>query len=141
MTAHSPLTEPSTWKAERLGQEKTYVNRRNTNKLLQPLQLPRNDRARRPRTRIADVQMIAALLGGELGARIGRDPVAERALLALELARLVAGLDPVGHFEAGGSLSSGWASVSQLAGSGFEFLSNGVFACSVNCGGCGGESM
>lgn len=45
--------------------------------------------------------MIAALLGRELGAGFTRDPVAEGALLALELARLVAGLDPVGDVAAG----------------------------------------
>ena len=48
-----------------------------------------------PGTRIADVEMVSTLLGGELGADRLRDPVAERALLALELTRRIAGLDPV----------------------------------------------
>ena len=46
--------------------------------------------------------MIAALLRRELGAGLTRDPVTERALLALELARAVAGLDPVGDLSGGG---------------------------------------
>lgn len=48
-----------------------------------------------PRTGIADVEMIPALLNRELGIRRIADPVAERARLPLELARLVAGQDPV----------------------------------------------
>ena len=40
--------------------------------------------------------MVPALLGGELGARRVADPFPERAHLPLELARLVAGGDPVG---------------------------------------------
>lgn len=48
-----------------------------------------------PRTRVAHVQVVPPLFRGELGAGLPRDEVAERALLALELARLVAGLDPV----------------------------------------------
>jgi hypothetical protein len=49
-----------------------------------------------PRTGIADVQMVPPLLGRELGPGLLGDEVAERALLALELARLVARLHPVG---------------------------------------------
>lgn len=55
-------------------------------------------RSTHPRTSIAHIQVIPALLRRELGARLARDPVAERALLALEFARLVAGKDPVGDF-------------------------------------------
>lgn len=56
---------------------------------------------------IADIQMVATLFNGEFGAGFLGDPVAERAGLALELARLVAGLDPVCDFEAGSGLSVG----------------------------------
>lgn len=54
-----------------------------------------------PRTGIADIQVIAALLSGELGAGLVRDPLAERADLALELARLVVGIHPVRDLTAG----------------------------------------
>jgi hypothetical protein len=45
--------------------------------------------------------VIATLLGWELGAGFTRDPVAEGALLTLELAGCIARLDPVGDFAAG----------------------------------------
>ncbi len=48
-----------------------------------------------PRTSIAHVQVIPPLLRRVLGARLARDEVPERALLALELARGVAWLDPI----------------------------------------------
>lgn len=51
--------------------------------------------------------MIPPLLGWEPRAGVPRDPVPERALLALELTALVARLDPVGDFEAGTSLRWG----------------------------------
>lgn len=54
-----------------------------------------------PWTGIADVQMVATLFNGKLGAGFLGDPVAERAGLPFELARLVAGLDPICDFEAG----------------------------------------
>ncbi len=69
--------------------------------LFQALELPGDQSAVRPRTRIADVEMVAAFLGRELGAGLGRDPVPERADLALELAARVAGLDPVGDLAGG----------------------------------------
>lgn len=50
---------------------------------------------------IADIQMVTTLFNGELGAGFLGDPVTERAGLALEFARLVAGLDPICDFEAG----------------------------------------
>ena len=55
-----------------------------------------------PGTGIADVEVIPPLLGRELGTALPRDPVAERADLALELARRVAGLDPVGYLAGAG---------------------------------------
>lgn len=64
--------------------------------VLEPLELPRDERPVRPGAGVRDVEVVAALLGGELGAGLARDEVAERADLALELARLVVRLDPLG---------------------------------------------
>ena len=50
-----------------------------------------------PRTGVADKEMVAVGLRGVLGAGLARDVVAERADLALELARLVAAVNPVGN--------------------------------------------
>lgn len=71
--------------------------------VLEALEPARNERAVRPRARVADVEVVAALLGGVLRAGFARDGVAERGDLALELAGFVAGLDPVCDF-AGGRL-------------------------------------
>jgi hypothetical protein len=49
-----------------------------------------------PGTCIANVEMIATLFGGKLGAWLAGDPVPEGADLALELARAVANLNPIG---------------------------------------------
>ena len=109
---------------------------RKRNNILQPLELSRNERTRRlrtlmstnhfplpcrmcwfvthPRTSVAHKQVIAALLRRELGAGLTRDPVAERALLALELARGVAGLDPVGDLSGGGGGGVGGLEVAGL---------------------------
>lgn len=51
--------------------------------------------------------MVAVLFGRVLGAGLARDVVAERADLALELARLVAAVDPVGDL-GGGRLDECW---------------------------------
>jgi hypothetical protein len=68
--------------------------------------------------------MIPPLLGWEPRAGVPRDPVPERALLALELAALVARLDPVGDFEAGTSLRWGGLVVGGGVGVGsLDFLS------------------
>lgn len=45
-----------------------------------------------PWTRIADVEVVAALLGREPGARLGGDPVPERAVRPLEVAGVVCDL-------------------------------------------------
>lgn len=45
-----------------------------------------------PWTRIADVEVVAALLGREPGARLGGDPVPERAVRPLEVAGVVGDL-------------------------------------------------
>lgn len=74
------------------------VHHRVGDDVVQALELACDQGPVRPRTGIADIEMIPALLRGELGAGLARDPVAERADLTLELARLVAGLDPVGDF-------------------------------------------
>lgn len=109
---------------------------RKRNNILQPLELSRNERTRRlrtlmstnhfplpcrmcwfvthPRTSVAHKQVIAALLRRELGAGLTRDPVAERALLALVLARGVAGLDPVGDLSGGGGGGVGGLEVAGL---------------------------
>jgi hypothetical protein len=82
-------------------------------KLLEPLQLAHDERPACPRTRIADVEVVAALLGREPCAGLGRDLVPERAGLALELAARVAGLDPVGDLAAlEASSVSEWISAS-----------------------------
>lgn len=49
-----------------------------------------------PRTSIANVDVIPSLLGRELGSLLGGDEAPERARLPLELARLIARLDPLG---------------------------------------------
>ena len=49
-----------------------------------------------PRTRVAHVQVVPATLWRELGARVTRNEVAERADLSAELARSVFGVHPVG---------------------------------------------
>ena len=112
------------------------MHSRERNNILQPLELSRNERTRRlrtlmstnhfplpcrmcwfvthPRTSVAHKQVIAALLRRELGAGLTRDPVAERALLALELARGVAGLDPVGDLSGGGGGGVGGLEVAGL---------------------------
>lgn len=64
--------------------------------VLEALKLPRDERPVRPGAGVRDVEVVAALLGRELGAGLARDEVAERADLALELARLVVRLDPLG---------------------------------------------
>jgi hypothetical protein len=69
--------------------------------------MEREGRYTDPRTRVAHKQVVAALLGRVLGAGLARDPVAERALLAPELARRVAGLDPVGDLGRGGLVEGG----------------------------------
>lgn len=72
--------------------------------VLEALELAGDEGAVRPRARVADVEVVATLLGRVLGAGLARDPVAERADLALELARLVAGRDPIGDFGSGAGL-------------------------------------
>lgn len=49
--------------------------------------------------------MVAVLLGRVLGTGLAGNVVAERADLALELARLVAAVDPVGDFGGSGLTS------------------------------------
>lgn len=100
------------------------MHRRHGDEVLQTLELPGNDDTRRliteqtiismvlhidrrdgptyPGACVADVQMIPALFRREPGAGLLGNPLAERADLALELARLVAGEDPVRDFAAGG---------------------------------------
>lgn len=63
--------------------------------VLEPLQLPRDQGPVRPGAGVGDVEVVAALLGRELGAGLIGDPVTEGAGLALKLAALVAGLDPL----------------------------------------------
>lgn len=62
--------------------------------------------------------MVAALLGRELRARLAGDPIAEDGLLALELARLVVGVNPVGDLSLWRSnqneLNGQWARVDFL---------------------------
>ena len=111
------------------------VHDREGNEILQALELPRDQSPMRlvlivssvserwdngvvgityPRACIADVDVIATLFGREFGTALARDPVTERADLALELARLVAGLDPIGNLVcsrlgiAGSSVSRGY---------------------------------
>ena len=72
------------------------VDHRKRNYVVKPLELPRYERPVRPGAGVRDVEVVAALLRRELGAGLARDEVAERADLALELARLVVRLDPVG---------------------------------------------
>lgn len=71
------------------------MHTRHTNDVLQPLQLPHNQRPVCPGARIGNIEMIPVLLSGELGTGLVGDEGAEDALLALELARLVAGFHPV----------------------------------------------
>ena len=51
-----------------------------------------------PRAGIANVEVIAAFGGRVPGASLARDVLPEGALLPLELARRIAGFDPVGDF-------------------------------------------
>ena len=64
--------------------------------VLEALQLPGDQCPVRPRAGGRDREVISALLGRELGAGLPRDEVPEGADLALELAGLVVGLDPIG---------------------------------------------
>lgn len=66
------------------------------NDVFEPLELTRDERPAGPWTRIADVQVVPAFLGRELGASVAGDPAPERADLALELARGITGFDPAG---------------------------------------------
>jgi hypothetical protein len=72
--------------------------------VLEALKAAGDESAAGPGTGVADVEVVAALFGGELGAGVAGDPVAEGRDLALELARGVAGLDPGGDvvFVSGG---------------------------------------
>jgi hypothetical protein len=60
--------------------------------------LPRNRSGLKtyPWAGIADVQVVSSFLGRVLRSCLPRDPVTERALLSLELARLVADMHPFG---------------------------------------------
>lgn len=49
-----------------------------------------------PWTGVGNIKMVTALLGRELRAGFAGDPIAEDRLLALELARFVIGVNPVG---------------------------------------------
>lgn len=64
----------------------------------------RDRRQTYPRTSIANIEVIPPLLSRELGAGRVADPVAERARLPLELARLVARRHPVRDLPGGRSL-------------------------------------
>ncbi len=68
------------------------------NDVLEPFEFAGDQGAAGPWTGIADVEMVSAFFGGELGAGFLGDPVAEGALLALEFAGGIAGFDPVGDF-------------------------------------------
>jgi hypothetical protein len=70
------------------------VHDREGDDVLEALEATGDEGAAGPGTGVANVEVIAALFGRELGAGVARDPVAEGRDLALELARGVAGLDP-----------------------------------------------
>lgn len=53
------------------------VHNREGDDVLETLDVTRDQGATRPGTGVADVEVIAALLGGVLGAGLARDPVAE----------------------------------------------------------------
>lgn len=83
-----------------------------------------------PGTRVANIEMVAALLRRILGPGLIRDPVAERAHLAFELARLVGPVDPFGNFAC---LESQNISISQLI-PGHPRLTILVCCCAVKLG-------
>jgi hypothetical protein len=70
------------------------MHARKRNNALQPLQLPHNQRAMRPRTGVRDVEMVPARLGRELAAFLDEGP--ELRLAAFKLAGFVVGRYPVG---------------------------------------------
>lgn len=72
--------------------------------VLEALELAGDQGAVGPGAGIGNIEVVAALLGGELGGGVPRDPVPEGADLALELAGRVAGLDPVGDAALGRSV-------------------------------------
>ena len=74
------------------------MHNRKTDKVLKTFDAASNQGPARPRASIADIEVVAALFGRELCARLRGDEIAERAGRALELSALVAGLDPVGDF-------------------------------------------
>lgn len=77
------------------------VHHRVRDNILQTLEATSNQRAMSPGTGIADVDVVPALLGRVLGTSLAGDVVAERADLALELARGVVGVDKVRNLSSG----------------------------------------
>ena len=71
------------------------MHARNANNILQPLELPHDERPMRPGTRVRDVEMVPVLLGRELCVGLVLDEVTEHRGLALEFAALVVGQDPI----------------------------------------------
>ena len=77
------------------------VHNRIRNQILKALEATGNQRAVGPGTGIADVEVVPSLLGRVLGTSLAGDVVAERADLALELARGVVGVDKVRDLSSG----------------------------------------
>lgn len=77
------------------------VHNRVGNEILKALEATSNQRTVSPGTSIADVDVVPSLLGRVLGTSLARDVVAERADLALELARGVVGVDKVRNLSSG----------------------------------------